>query len=58
MARKYTPPLKVEHEPTTRKEIVERIAKLQVQRPGSGPMFQAAVDDYIKKLQEKLEKLK
>jgi hypothetical protein len=57
MTRKYTPPLKVMSEPKTRKEICDRIDELEAQRPRSGPVFQAAIDDYVKKLREKLEKM-
>jgi hypothetical protein len=58
MSRKYTPPLRVMSEPKTRAEICDRIDDLEAQRPGSGPVFQAAIDDYIRVLRERLEGLK
>jgi hypothetical protein len=57
-SRKYTPPVNFELEPKTRKEILELIADLQERRPGSAPQYQAAIDDYIEKLQERLRELK
>jgi len=57
-SRKYTPPLKIRPEPTTRKEILDYIDDLEAQRAQSGPVLQAAFDAYIRDLRKKLEKLK
>jgi hypothetical protein len=57
-SRKYTPPLKIKPEPTTRKAILDEIDDLEAQLPQSESRLRDWIEKRIKELRERLKCLK